>query len=195
MSVLPKIVLHICCAPDEAYVINLLRAEYQLHCFFCNHNIYPVTEYELRFAEAQKVAERYNIPFSADSYEPSLWTQVVKDLENTPEGGQRCRECFLLRLRRTASFCKNLGWSAFTSVMSVSPHKNITMLNETGALAAREQEMEYIPFNFKKKDGFRKSIALSNSLGLYRQDYCGCQLSLKERNIRLKEKLFKKDHS
>ena len=177
----PKLVLHICCAPDEAYVIDLLKDTYELHCFFCNPNIHPFAEHDLRLSEARKASNLYDIPFTADDYDQSLWTEAVKGLTDTPEGGDRCRACFLLRLKRTAAFCRSINWPSFTSVMSVSPHKNISMLNQTGTEAAKEQGVLYEPFDFKKKDGFRKSIILSNNLGLYRQNYCGCLLSLEER--------------
>jgi len=184
----PKLVLHVCCAPDEAYVLYLLRNTHELRCFFSNPNIYPAGEYELRMKEARKVARQYDTPFSAPVYEPMLWDEAIAGLEHTPEGGTRCRACFLLRFRQTAQFCKDIGCPAFTSVMSISPHKNIHMLNETGRIAAQEFDVAYEEFNFKKQDGFKKSIDLSKQLGLYRQDYCGCRLSLEERDERNREK-------
>lgn len=182
-----ELVLHICCAPDEAWVVHTLHQEYNLHCFFCNPNISPLSEYELRLKEAQKVAQQYNVPFYYDNYEPDEWERVIKPYRTTPEGGARCRECFLLRLRRTASFCKKEGFSTFTTVMSVSPHKKISLLNETGSISASEFNLTYLPFDFKKKSGFLNSIKLSKELGLYRQDYCGCRLSKAERESRKKQ--------
>ncbi|KMQ50160.1 hypothetical protein CHISP_2930 [Chitinispirillum alkaliphilum] len=181
---LPKLLLHICCAPDEAYVINLLGAQYQLHCFFFNPNIYPAQEYELRVDEARRAALHFGTEFSCAPYEPQLWERAVDGLKHTPEGTQRCRACFLMRLRHSAKFCSALGWDNFTTVMSVSPHKNIKLLNETGNIAAAEYNVSYEPFNFKKQNGFQKSIELSKELGLYRQNYCGCELSLNEAKIR-----------
>ncbi len=180
----PKLLLHICCAPDEAYAVDLLKEDYELHCYFCNPNIFPSEEFDLRLKEAQKASEIYGIPFTFDQWDLPSWATAVKGLEKTAEGGERCRACFLLRLRRTAETCRKMGWNSFTSVMSVSPHKSIKMLNETGKIAAEEFGVSYEPFDFKKKDGFRKSIILSKELGLYRQDYCGCSLSLGERHER-----------
>ncbi len=180
----PKLLLHICCAPDEAYVVNLLKDEYELHCFFFNPNIYPHSEHQLRLQEAQKTARHFGTDFSAAPYNPTLWSDAVAGLTDTPEGGQRCRACFLLRLRHSAQLCSSMGWPSFTTVMSVSPHKNIKLLNETGAAAAQEYNVMYEPFNFKKSDGFKKSIVLSKEMGLYRQDYCGCELSLREARLR-----------
>jgi predicted adenine nucleotide alpha hydrolase (AANH) superfamily ATPase len=180
----PPLVLHICCAPDEAWVVHTLVPEFELHCFFCNPNITPHSEYELRIAEARRVAEHYGVPFFADTCDAQSWETSITPYADTPEGGERCRACFDLRLRRTAAFCAREGFPAFTTVMSVSPHKRIAMLNESGCAAAREYGIEYRCYDFKKQDGFRKSIALSKELSIYRQDYCGCRLSLAERDKR-----------
>jgi len=190
----PKLLLHICCAPDEAYAVDLIKDQYELHCFFCNPNIFPDEEFKLRLSEAEKAATIYGVPFTWDDYDYGAWEKVTAGLTETPEGGARCRECFLLRLTRTAEVCKNMGWPAFGTVMSVSPHKKTVMLDETGNIAAKTAGgIEYVPFDFKKKDGFRRSVALSRQLGLYRQDYCGCGISLGEalerrKSISLKSK-------
>ncbi|MBN1576271.1 MAG: epoxyqueuosine reductase QueH [Chitinispirillaceae bacterium] len=184
----PPLLLHICCAPDEAWVVSTLKEAHSLHCFFCNPNISPESEYRLRLAEAQRVALHYNVPFTADSYDPVSWETAIAPVAATPEGGERCRRCYDLRLRRSARFCAEIGFPAFTTVMSISPHKRITMLNEAGEAAAAAFKVKYCPFDFKKKDGFKNSIALSRELGLYRQDYCGCRLSRDERDERLRLK-------
>ena len=180
----PDLVLHICCAPDEAWVVHTLRDTFSLHCFFSNPNISPAHEYELRLAEAKKVAQKYDVPFTADCYEPQTWEDAIRAYDHTPESGQRCYHCFLLRLRRTARFCREQGLRSFTTVMSISPHKQIAMLNEAGSSAAAEFGIRYEPHDFKKKDGFKNSISLSKELGLYRQNYCGCRLSKAERDER-----------
>lgn len=180
-----KLLLHICCAPDEAWVVHSLSGRYSLHCFFCNPNITPESEYHRRLREAQKVAKYYKVPFTADHYDPDSWEKSVLPFSHTPEGGERCFHCFLLRLERTARFCAETGFPAFTTVMSISPHKRIDMLNKTGTAAADKYHVTYECFNFKKNDGFRNSIALSKELGLYRQDYCGCRLSRVERDQRI----------
>jgi epoxyqueuosine reductase len=177
----PKLLLHICCAPDEAWVVHSLSAEYDLRCFFCNPNIQPQEEYVKRLAEAHNTAKRYGVPFDAAHYKPEEWEEAIKGFTDTPEGGARCEQCFLLRLRQTAQFCKKIGWPCFTTVMSISPHKRIEMLNRTGKIAADEFGVAYELFNFKKNNGFLNSIKLSKELGLYRQDYCGCRLSKMER--------------
>jgi epoxyqueuosine reductase len=180
-----RLLVHVCCAPDEAWVIHALKEEaYELRCFFCNPNIQPAEEYEKRLSEARGVALRFKVPFDEDPYQPQQWEEAIAAAPPSPEGGARCERCFLLRLRRTAGFCASIGWPGFTTVMSISPHKKIDMLNATGVLAAKEHGVTYEPFNFKKNDGFLKSIQLSKELGLYRQDYCGCRLSKNERDER-----------
>jgi predicted adenine nucleotide alpha hydrolase (AANH) superfamily ATPase len=183
-----QLLLHICCAPDEAWVVNTLSSEYELRCFFCNPNIQPESEYEKRLMEASRTAIHYGVPFDAQTYLPQEWENAVHDLTGTPEGGARCEQCYLLRLRQTAAFCVSIGWQHFTTVMSISPHKRIDMLNKAGKTSADEFGLIYEPFNFKKNNGFLNSIKLSKNLGLYRQDYCGCRLSKTERDIRIRSK-------
>lgn len=180
----PPLVLQVCCAPDEAWAVQALRSDYRLHCFFCNPNIFPPEEFDTRRDEAARVAERYGVDFTADPYAPDQWETAIKGYEHTPEGGRRCYRCFLLRFRRTARFCRESGIPRFATVMSISPHKRIEMLNRAGVAAADDYGVEYVEFNLKKKDGFKKSIELSRKLALYRQDYCGCRLSLRERDRR-----------
>jgi epoxyqueuosine reductase len=179
-----KLLLHICCAPDEAWVVSSLSETYDLRCFFCNPNIQPQEEYEKRLWEAKKVAIHFGVPFDSSPYDPQSWEKTIQNLAHTPEGGGRCEQCFLLRLRQTAQYCESIAWPHFTTVMSISPHKNIDQLNKAGFAAAEEYRVVYEPFNFKKNNGFQKSIQLSNELGLYRQDYCGCRLSKAERDER-----------
>mgnify|MGYP000100213980 CR=1 FL=1 len=180
----PALLLHICCAPDEAWVVKSLGEQYDLHCFFCNPNIYPYEEYVKRRDEASRVAAMFGVSFSCAPNDNERWEAATAQFQDTPEGGQRCEACFLFRLRATAAFCAQKGLPSFTSVMSVSPHKRIALLNSTGAAAAAEYGVSYLPFDFKKKGGFLGSVRLSEELGIYRQDYCGCRLSRQERDAR-----------
>jgi predicted adenine nucleotide alpha hydrolase (AANH) superfamily ATPase len=184
----PRLLLHICCAPDEAWVVKTLKDTFELHCFFCNPNISDYEEYVLRCNEARRVSDYYGVAFTEDEYTPELWENVVCDFTSTPEGGERCRRCFKLRLERTAAFCASIGWRDFTTVMSISPHKNIRDLNSIGTQCAQEHSLTYQCYDFKKKDGFRNSIILSRELKLYRQDYCGCRLSRLEAEARKMKK-------
>jgi epoxyqueuosine reductase len=183
-----QLVLHICCAPDEAWVVKSLKETYNLYCYFCNPNIQPEDEYNKRLIDARKVADAFNVPFESSPYDPTAWESAIGPYAHTLEGGDRCEHCFLLRMRDTAHFCKSIGWPRFTSVMSISPHKRIDVLNKTGNMAAEEFGVEFVSFDFKKNDGFLNSIKLSKELGLYRQDYCGCRLSRKERDVRMNSK-------
>jgi predicted adenine nucleotide alpha hydrolase (AANH) superfamily ATPase len=185
----PRLLLHICCAPDEAWVVKTLKDTFDLHCFFCNPNISDYEEYVLRCNEARKVADFYAVAFTEDEYIPEHWENAVCDVITTPEGGERCRRCFKLRLERTAAFCASIGWTDFTTVMSISPHKNIRDLNSIGTQCAHVLGLTYHCYDFKKKDGFRNSIILSRELNLYRQDYCGCRLSRLEAEARKIRKL------
>jgi predicted adenine nucleotide alpha hydrolase (AANH) superfamily ATPase len=191
VAVREPLLLHICCAPDEAWVVHTLNDQRDLHCFFCNPNIHPANEYDLRTKEAAEVAQLYGVPFTADTYAPDEWETAIAPFSATSEGGERCRSCFRLRLRKTAARCAELDLRSFTTVMSISPHKSISMLNEEGQRAAQEYGVTYECFDFKKQGGFLKSIALCNELGLYRQDYCGCRLSMRERDDRKRGKQSK----
>ena len=179
-----RIVLHICCAPDEAWALASVKEEFDATCFFCNPNIHPLDEYEKRRTEAERTAAMFDSPFFCDDYNPTIWHNAVKDLRHTAEAAERCWECYRIRLERTATFCVSYGYERFGTVLSVSPHKNILMVDEMGILAASTAGIEYVPFSFRKDDGFKKSVELSKQLGIYRQNYCGCELSLAERDIR-----------
>ncbi len=184
----PRMVLHICCAPDEAWVVKSLHDEYELHCYFCNPNIFPPEEHLKRLREAERVAELFGVPFTRADDEPIEWHTATAPFHQTPEGAERCEACFLMRLRKTARFCSRLGWAHFTTVMSVSPYKKVSMLARAGNIAAKEYGVLYVPCDFKKKDGFLNSVRLSRELGIYRQEYCGCYLSKREHEIRTARK-------
>ncbi|MBN1980748.1 MAG: epoxyqueuosine reductase QueH [Chitinivibrionales bacterium] len=183
-----NLLLHICCAPDEAWVVKSLKEQFDLFCFFSNPNIQPEPEYLKRLDEARRIAGYFNVPFAAAAYTPDLWEAAIAPFRDTPEGGLRCFHCFLLRLRETARFCSQEGWHSFTTVMSISPHKKLAILNEAGLQAANEFSVTFEPYNFKKNDGFLGSIRLSRELGIYRQDYCGCKLSRSERDLRIRSR-------
>jgi len=173
----PKLLVHICCAPDAAYVIGLLRENYDVTGFFSNPNIQPAEEYERRLGEARKVAGILGVRLIEDGYNPSLWTQVTRKFIHEPEKGRRCDVCYAFRLERTARTASGLGFDRFTTIMSLSPWKKAAVLNRIGKMLGRRYRVEYLEADFKKKDGFRKSVALSKDLNLYRQDYCGCLFS------------------
>ena len=173
----PKLLVHVCCAPDAAYVIGLLRESYDVTGFFSNSNIQPAEEYGRRLGEARKVAGILGVRLIEDVYDPSLWTRVTHKFRNEPEKGRRCDVCYAFRLERTARTASGLGSDGFTTIMSLSPWKKAAALNRIGKMLGRRHGVNFLEADFKKKDGFRKSVALSKDLSLYRQDYCGCLYS------------------
>jgi predicted adenine nucleotide alpha hydrolase (AANH) superfamily ATPase len=177
----PVILAHLCCAPDALYVVGLLQASYQVTGFFYNPNIHPEEEYDLRLRETRRVASHLGFKLIEGKYDPDRWLQLTEKFKDEPEKGRRCHICYAWRLQATARLAKELGFPLFTTIMSISPWKSAEVLNRIGRLTARKFRLEFLEANFKKKDGFRKSVAMSQAFGLYRQNYCGCLYSRKAR--------------
>jgi predicted adenine nucleotide alpha hydrolase (AANH) superfamily ATPase len=175
----PKLLAHICCAPDAAYVIGLLKDTHEVTGFFSNSNIHPAAEFGRRLEEMRKVAALLDIKLIEDVYNPALWLKQTHRLRHEPEKGRRCDVCYALRLERTGQAAAALRFDSFTTIMSLSPWKKAAALNRIGRMLGRRFGVEFLEADFKKKDGFRKSVALSRELYLYRQDYCGCVYSQK----------------
>lgn len=161
-------------------VIERLKDEYDLTLFYYNPNIEPKEEYEKRKAEEQKVCQHFGIPFVEGDYENDAWLLFVKGLENEREGGARCSKCFEFRLNKTAEYAKENGFDLFATTLSVSPHKNTILINQIGENIKNIKKIDFLSENFKKKDGYLRSIQLSKELGLYRQNYCGCHFARRE---------------
>ena len=179
-----KVLLHSCCGPCSTAVIERLQADYDVTVFYFNPNIHPEEEYEHRKKEQQKVCERLGVPYLEGNYDPAEFFDLCGSMSSEPEGGRRCRECFLLRMRKTAELARESGFDCFDTTLSVSPHKNYTVISEVGSLLEKECCVKYLGGNYKKQDGYKRSIELSKEYGLYRQNYCGCVYS----NWNLKEK-------
>lgn len=179
----PRLLLHACCAPCSSYCLEYLSQHFAITLFYFNPNIHPAEEYSHRVAEAKRlVAElpaKHPISFLEGDFDPRRFYDAVKGLENEPEGGARCRECFRLRLEETAKLAKAQGFDYFTTTLSISPLKNADMLNEEGERAGEKYGVCHLPSNFKKKGGYQRSIVLSKEYDLYRQDYCGCVFSIR----------------
>lgn len=175
-----KILLHTCCAICSAYPISLLKGMgYSVVVYFYNPNIFPQEEYDLRL-ETQKILCNYhNVELLIGDYEPEVYYNYVKGLENEPEKGVRCDKCFELRLRATAQKAKELNIHNFTTSMVISPHKNYQKLTSIGDTIAKDFGLTYVAENFRKQDGFLKTNQISKSLNLYRQNYCGCKFAKK----------------
>jgi predicted adenine nucleotide alpha hydrolase (AANH) superfamily ATPase len=175
----PKMLVHICCAPDALYVMHLLGQDYDVSGFFYNPNIYPREEYDKRFKETQKVANTLGFEIIEGPYEDSRWYKITAKFANEPEKGRRCDVCYALRLERTAKKAAELGFDIFATVMSLSPWKKAGVMNKIGRMFGRRYQIEFLEANFKKRDGFKKSVELSKQHKLYRQDYCGCIYSIR----------------
>ncbi len=178
----PVLLLQCCCAPCSSAVLERLKEHFCLKLYFYNPNIYPKEEYEKRLAQFDKLlgAEEFSkgIEILPSVYEPEKFEEAVKDLHNEKEGGARCTQCFILRLEETAKKAKEVGADYFCTTLTVSPHKNSQLLNELGLKAQEKYGVKFLLSDFKKKEGYKRSTVLSNELGLYRQNYCGCKYSI-----------------
>ena len=181
----PRLLLHSCCATCSSYVLEYLSQYFEVTVFYYNPNIYPESEYTKRVLEQQKLISemrfKYPVTFIAGNYDSEKFYNMARGLENVKEGGERCFKCYELRLREAAKIAKNGEYDFFTTTLSISPLKNAQKLNEIGMLLAEEYGIEYLLSDFKKKNGYKRSVELSEQYGLYRQDYCGCVFSMKER--------------
>lgn len=172
-----KLLLHCCCGPCSTAVIEKLKGDYDITLFYYNPNIEPYEELLLRANELVKVAKHFSIPVIIDDSAINF-KEVAKGLETQKEGGSRCELCFDIRLSKTAEIAKIKGFDAFTTTLTVSPHKNADLINKIGVENGNKYGVEFLAENFKKQDGYLRSIKLSNELGLYRQKYCGCRFSI-----------------
>jgi predicted adenine nucleotide alpha hydrolase (AANH) superfamily ATPase len=177
-----KLLLHSCCAPCSSAVLERLASDYQMTIYYYNPNIDTLAEFRQRAAELEKLAG-LGIDFDVvvEDYRPRDYYAAVKGLENLGEGSPRCFECYKLRLLKTAEYAAVHGYDYFATTLSVSPHKNAKWLSQIGQQLAAQSGVAYLDQDFKKKDGYRRSLELSKQLALYRQNYCGCKFSKAER--------------
>ncbi len=180
-----RLLLHSCCAPCSSYVIEYLSSYFSITVFYYNPNIYPAQEYGKRAEEQREFIRRFPAKYPAQflygEFEPERFYEAVKGLEREKEGGERCFCCYRLRLEETAKMAKRLGMDYFTTTLSISPLKQAVKLNEIGEALSEEYGIPYLVSDFKKKNGYKRSVELSKEYGLYRQDYCGCIFSKMER--------------
>lgn len=181
----PKLLIHSCCAPCSSYVLEYLSNYFEITVLYYNPNIYPEDEYFKREAEQElfinKLPTKNKVTFMNAEFEPKQFYDAVKGLEQCAEGGERCRVCFRLRLERAARVAKEGGFDFFTTTLSISPLKKSDVLNEIGEQLADEYGVRHLPSDFKKKNGYKRSVELSKEYEIYRQDYCGCVFSKRER--------------
>lgn len=172
--------LHVCCAPCSTHVIESLGERFDLTCYFYNPNIWPVREYRLRLNDARRFSRLSGVPALIGSYDSDLWTSATSGLEGEPEGGRRCEICFRLRLESAAETAARLGFDLFGTTLTISPHKRAEAVNGAGRRAGKAACAPYLEADFKKEDGFLRSVELSKTHGLYRQMYCGCRYSMRD---------------
>jgi epoxyqueuosine reductase len=171
-----RLLLHTCCAPCLTHPLTELQKNFEVTVFFYNPNIHPCAEYKIRLREAQKYLSG-KAKILKGNYEDAHWFELIKGHENDPERGERCRICYEMRLAKTAETAAKSGFHIFTTTLSISPHKNATWLNEIGKLMEQKFSVKYLTADWKKHDGFKKSLKLSKSAGLLRQNYCGCMIN------------------
>ncbi len=180
-GVKPSLLLHSCCAPCSSYVLEYLAPYFTICDFYYNPNISPKKEYEDRKEELVRLIDEMGlstqVTFLEGTYQPEEFFDMAKGLEDLPEGGERCFRCYEMRLRESAKIAKEQGAEYFATTLTISPLKNAQKLNEIGEKLAEEYGVKYLPSDFKKKNGYKRSVELSAQYELYRQNYCGCVFS------------------
>ena len=184
----PTLLLHSCCAPCSSYVLEYLSNYFKITIFYYNPNISPKEEFDKRIEEQKRLINelpvKNKVEFIEGKYDNDKYENSIKGLEQEKEGGSRCHICYRLRLEETAKIAKEKGFDYFTTTLSISPYKNAKVLNEIGEELGKIYNISYLYADFKKKNGYKRSIELSRIYNLYRQDYCGCEYS---KRIRLEE--------
>lgn len=179
----PSLLLHACCAPCSSHTLMFLDGHFEITLYFFNPNIAPEKEYNFRLSELKRLVSemKLNINIIEEHYDTTPFFVLAKGLEELPERGERCKRCIEYRLRKTGEKAQELGFNYFTTTLTISPHKDCQFINECGAKIASGLETDYLFSDFKKHEGYKHSIELSKQYNLYRQNYCGCIYSKKER--------------
>lgn len=196
----PTLLMHSCCAPCSSYCMEYLRRYFRITILYYNPNITNQQEYEHRVQEQKRLIDAYNqiqkdkteipltkIEFLEGRYDPKEFIEIARGYEEVPEGGERCFRCYRLRLTEAAVIAAREKFDYFTTTLTISPLKNAEKLNQIGEELAKKYQVAFLPSDFKKKNGYKRSTELSREYNLYRQDYCGCSFSKAERE-RQKEK-------
>ncbi len=177
----PNLLLHSCCAPCSSHCIEYLSQYFNITVLYYNPNIYPEAEYEKRKTEQKRLISemdtKYPVKMLDCDFESEKFYEMAKGMENCREGGERCFNCYRLRLEKTALEAKKNDFDYFTTTLTISPLKNAQKINEIGEELSEEYGVKFLPSDFKKKEGYKRSIELSKEYNLYRQDYCGCVYS------------------
>lgn len=182
----PELLLHSCCGPCSSYVLEYLTQYYQVTLLWYNPNIWPPEENDKRLYYQRKIIDSLGlqdkVKIVISNYDHDRYLQMVSGLESEPEGGERCTECFRLRLTEAAQAAKELGIKLYCTTLTVSPHKNAEKINSLGEEIGAEYGVRFLPSDFKKRNGYKRSIELSREYDLYRQDYCGCEFAYRGEN-------------
>lgn len=188
----PTILLHSCCAPCSTYTLEYLTEFADVTVYYDNPNVHPRVEYERRkLVQEQFIADfneqtNHHVTFISAEYEPNKWLQVVSDLKDAPEGGARCQLCYNYRLERVAQKAQELNFDYFGSALTISPHKNAQVINQLGFDVQHVYDVSYLPSDFKKRGGYRRSVEMCAQYDVYRQCYCGCIFAARQQGVDLK---------
>ena len=187
-----KLLLHVCCGPCSSYVMEYLNKYFDITIYYYNPNIDTKDEFDKRTHEVKKLVNEADFAKGVEvvvaPYEKELFEELSKGLENEKEGGSRCKKCYYLRLKKSCMYAKENNFDYFTTTLTISPYKDAVALNLIGNKLEEEYGVKYLYSDFKKKNGYKRSIELSKIYDLYRQDYCGCIYSKKEREEYVKSK-------
>lgn len=177
----PKLLLHSCCAPCSSYTLEYLSQYFEITVFYFNPNISPIQEFEKRFDEQERLIHvlpaKHKISLLKGEYDYNEFLQIAKGYEDVREGGERCFRCYRMRLEKTAKVAKEQGFDYFCTTLSISPLKNSQKINEIGYETAQKYGVQWLPSDFKKREGYKRSIEMSREYNLYRQNFCGCVYS------------------
>lgn len=174
----PTLLLHACCAPCSSAVVERLASTFKITILYYNPNISDLDEYQKRLNELHKFIENFDTKYKVDiidgRYNSNEFFSISQGLEQEKERGKRCYQCYLLRMEETAKISEKLNFDYFTTTLSLSPYKNSNWINEIGEMLDKKYQSKYLYSDFKKKNGYKRSIELSSEYNLYRQNYCGC---------------------
>ena len=181
----PRLLLHACCAPCSSACIERLSSNFKIDIYYYNPNIDNIEEYNKRLKEVIKFTKEFKTKYPIDvidgGYDSETFFKMAKGLEEEPERGKRCYECYKLRLKKTSEYASNNNYDFFATTLTLSPYKNSNWINEIGEKLDKETKSTYLYSDFKKKNGYKRSIELSHEYNLYRQDYCGCIYSIRNK--------------
>ena len=180
----PTLLIHSCCGPCSSYVLEYLSKYFLITILYYNPNIYPESEFEKRFNEQERLINEMNfvnhVKLIKGDYSYNIYTDYISGLENEKEGGSRCYKCYELRMRQAAIYASDNNYDYFTTTLSISPYKNAKWINEIGENLEQELQVNYLYADFKKREGYKRSLELSKIYNLYRQHYCGCSFSIRD---------------